>query len=63
MCDSKDSKLLCCDLIDKAVWESAEKISPAGATKYSAEQRIGQNEIGRSLKLSHKRKTQLDIRF
>ena len=61
--DGKDSKLLCSDLIDDAVWESTEDMSPASATKYSTEGRIGQHETGRSFKLSHKRKTKLNIGF
>ena len=63
MCDGKNSKFLCSNLIDDAVWEPTEDISPTSVAKYSTKQRIGQNEIGRSLKLSHKRKTELDIRF
>lgn len=63
MRDGKNSQLLCGDLIDDAVWEPAEDISPTSATKYSTEQRIGQNEIGRSFKLGHKRETKLDIGF
>ena len=63
MCDGKNSQLLCGDLIDDVVGEPTEDISPTGATKYSTEQRIGQNEIGCSFKLSHKCETQPDIRF
>jgi len=63
MCDGKDSKLLCGDLIDDAVWESTEEISPTSATKYSAEQRIGKNDLGRSFKLSHECETKLNISF
>ncbi len=54
MCHGKNSKLLCDNLIDDAVWEPAQGVSQASATKYSTKQRIGQNEIGRSLKLCHK---------
>ena len=36
-------------------------MSSASATKYSTEERIGQNETGRSFELSHKRKTKLGI--
>ena len=61
MCDGKNSKLICGDLIDDAVWEPTEDISSASAVKYCAEQWIGQNEIGRSLELSHKRETKFDI--
>ena len=63
MCDGKNSQLLCGDLIDDAVGKPTEDISSAGATKYSTEQRIGQNEIGCSFKLSHKYETKPDIRF
>ena len=63
MGDGNNSKLLCGDLIDDAVWEPTENISPTSATEYSAEQRIGQDVIGRSLKLRHKREAKLNIRF
>jgi len=63
MCYRENSKLLCGDLIDDAIWESTEDISPATATKHCTEQRIVQNEIGRSFKLSYKRETKLDIRL
>ncbi len=63
MCDGKDSKFLYGDLIDDAVWKSTEEISPTSATKYSTEQRIGENELGRSFKLSHKCETKLSIGF
>ena len=55
MCHGENSKLLCGDLIDDAKWKSTEDISPASATKHSSEQRIVQNEIGCSFKLSYKR--------
>jgi len=61
--DGNNSKLLRGDLIDDAVWEPTEKISPTSATEYRSEQRIGQDEIGRSLKLRHKRETKLNIRL
>jgi len=63
MCDGKDSKLLCGDLLDDAVWESTEEIPPTSSTKYSAELRIGKNELGRSFKLSHKCEAKLSIGF
>jgi len=63
MCDGKNSKLLGGDLIDDAVGEPTQDISPTSATKYRTEQRIGPNEIGRSFKLSHKRETELGCRF
>jgi len=63
MSHSKNSKLLCSDLIDDAIWESTEDILSASAAKYSPEQRIGKNEIGRPFKLSHKGKTKFNIRF
>jgi hypothetical protein len=63
MGDGKNSKLLCGGLIDDAVWEPTKNISPTSAAEYSTEQRIGQDEIGRSLKLRHKRETKLNIRF
>lgn len=63
MCDGKNSKLLCGGLIDDAVWESTEEISPTSATKYGTEQRIGKNELGCSFKLSHKCETKLGIGF
>ncbi len=63
MCDGKNAKLLCGDLIDDAVWEPTEDISPTSATKYSTAQRIVQNEICRSFELGHKCETKLDIRF
>ena len=59
----EDAKLLCGDLINDAIWESAKDMSPTGAMKHSADQRIVQYQIGRSLKLSHKRQTKLDIRL
>lgn len=63
MCHDENSKLLCGDLIDNAIWKPTEDISPASASKYSTEQRISQNEISRSFKLSHKRETKPDIRL
>ena len=63
MCHGENSKLLCGNLINDAIWELTEDISPASATKHGTEQRVVQNEIGRSLKLSHKRETKLDIRL
>jgi len=63
MCHGENSKLFCGNLINDAIWESTEDISSASAAKHSAEQRIVQNEIGRSFKLSHKRETKLDIRL
>ena len=63
MCHGKNLKLLGNDLIDDVIWESAQGISPASATKYSTKQRIGQNEIGRSFKLCHKRKAKRHVRF
>ncbi len=63
MCDGKDSKLLCGNLIDDAVWESTEEISSTSTTKYSAEPRVDKNNIGRSFKLSHKCETKLNIGF
>ena len=59
----EDSKLLCGNLINDAIWESTEDISPTGDTKHSTEQRVVHNEIGRSFKFSHKRETKLDIRL
>ena len=53
----------CGDLIDDAIWESTEDISSALASGHSTEQRVVQNEIGRSFKLSHKRETKLDTRL
>lgn len=43
------------DLVDDAVRESAEEESAAISAKYGAEQRIGQDEIGRPFKLGDKR--------
>ena len=63
MCDGKDSKLLRGGLIDDAVWESAEEISPTSATKYGAEQRVGKNDLGRSFELGHECETKLNIGF
>jgi hypothetical protein len=63
MCHGENSKLLCGDMINNAIWESTEDKSPASATKHSTEQRVVQNEIGRSFNLSHKRETKLDIRL
>ncbi len=63
MCDGKNSEILCGNLIDDAVWEPTESISPTSVTEYCPKQRIGQDEIGRSLKLRHKRETKLNIRF
>ncbi len=63
MGDGKNSKLLGGELVDDAVWEPTENISPTSATEYRTEQRIGQDEIGRSFKLRHKRETKLNIRF
>lgn len=63
MGDGKNSKLLRGDLIDDAVREPTENISPTSATEFSSEQRIGQDEIGCSLKLRHKRESKLNIRF
>jgi hypothetical protein len=54
MCDSKNSKLFLGDLIDEAVGKPAERISPPCATKYGTEQRIRQDEIGRTLELRDK---------
>ena len=48
----ENSNLLCGDLIDDAIWESTENISPALASEHSTKQRVFQNEIGRSFKLS-----------
>lgn len=63
MCYRKDSKLLGGNLIDDAVWESTQDISPTGATKHSADLRVVQNEIGRSLEFGHKREAKPDIRL
>ena len=63
MCDCKNPKLICGDLIDAAVSEPTEDLSSASATKYRAEEWIDQNEIGRSLALSHKREAKLNICF
>ncbi len=54
MCDGKDAKFFCGDLIDDAVWESAKNVSPTRAVKYSTKQRIVQNDVCRSFELSHK---------
>jgi len=63
MSDGKDAKFLCGDLIDDAVRESTEDISPPIATKNSTDQRIVQNKICRSFELSHKCEAKFDIRF
>ena len=63
MCDGKNTKFLWGDLIDDAVWKPTEDIPSASTTEYGAEQRIVQNEICRSFKLSHKRETKFDIRL
>lgn len=63
MCHGENSKLLCGDLINDAIWKPTEDISAASATKHGTEQRVVQNEICRSFKLSHKRKTKIDIRL
>ena len=63
MCDGKNPKLFSGDLINNAVWKPTKSMSPTSAAKHSSEPRIVQNEIGRSLKLSHKRKAKLDIRL
>ncbi len=63
MCHGENSKLLCSDLINDAIWKSTKDISPTSAMKHSTEQRVVQNEICRSFKLSHKRETKLDIRL
>ena len=53
MCHGENSKFLCGDLINDAIWESTEDIPPASATKHRAEQRVVQYEIGSSFKLGH----------
>lgn len=63
MGDGNNSKLLRGDLIDDAVREPTENISPTSATEFSSEQRIGQDKIGCSLKLRHKRESKLNIRL
>ncbi len=63
VCHGKYSKFLSGNLIDDAIRESAEDIVSTSATKHSADQRIGQNEIGCSFKLGYKCATKLDIRF
>ena len=63
VCHGENSKFFCGGMIDDAIWEPTEDIVPAITTKYSTDQRIGQNEIGRSFKLSHKCETKLDIRL
>lgn len=63
MGNGQDSNLVFGYLIDDAVREPSEDISPTSATKYCANQRIGKNEIGRSFKLRHKRKPKLGVRF
>lgn len=63
MRNGKNAQLLRGDLIDDAVGEPTQDIAPTRATKHGAEQRIGQDEIGRSFKLGHECETKLDIRF
>lgn len=63
VCHSENSKFFSGDMIDDAIWEPTENIVPAITTKYSTRQRICQNGIGRSFKLSHKCETKLDIRL
>jgi hypothetical protein len=63
VCHSKNTKFFLGDMIDDAIWEPTENIAPAIAAKYSTDQRIGQNEIGRSFKLSHKCEPKLGIRL
>ncbi len=63
VCYSENLKIFCSDMIDDAIREPTEEIVPAITTKYSTDQRICQNEICRSFKLSHKCETKLDIRL
>lgn len=63
MRDGKNPDLLCANLMDDAVWEPTESISTTSVTEYRAKQRIGQDEIGRSRKLRHKRETKLSSRL
>ena len=63
VCHCENSKIFWGDLINNAIWESTKDKSPTSLTKHSANQRIVQNEIGRSFKFSHKRETKLDIRL
>ena len=63
MCHGENSKLLCGDLINDAIWEPTEDISPASATKHGTEQRVIQYEIGRLFKLGHKCEAKFDIRL
>ena len=63
MCDGENSELFCGDVIDDAIWEPTKGVASASSTKYSTDQRICQNEIGRSFKLSNKCEAKLDIRL
>lgn len=63
MCDGQNSQFVCGDLINDAIGESTENVSPTSAAKYCAEQRIGQDEICRSFKLGHKREAKVDVCF
>lgn len=56
-----NSKLLGRGLINDAVGEPTKKIASAVATEYGTQHRVGENMIGSSLKLSHKREAKFNI--
>ena len=60
---SDDPNFLSGDLVDDAVGKSAEQLASSGAAKDCSGHGVRQNEICRSLKLSHECKPKFDIRF
>lgn len=61
MCNGDNPKFLTTDMIDDAIGKPAKKIAAPSAAKDCPKSGVGQNQICRSLKFSHKCKSKFKI--
>ena len=62
MRNRNDAKLVSADLVDDAVGEPAQQITPSGASEYRAYLWIGQDRVHAILELREERKSQFETR-
>lgn len=63
MSDRENLELISIDFINNVVGKSTEEVASINAVKHRTKLRVLQHKIGRSLKLSQKRITKLNVRF
>ena len=61
MCNSDYSELVGADLVDDAVGEPAQQITPSGTSEYGTHLWVGQDCVYPVLELREERKAQLEV--